>query len=105
MSKLETKESQVARIPLSLIDPSPFQVRVRLDQERLRSLSESLRREGQLRPVRVRPRGERYELVYGHRTLEAARMLGWESVEAVVSDATDEEVVLAQRAENRERED
>ncbi|MEM2126602.1 MAG: ParB/RepB/Spo0J family partition protein [Candidatus Bathyarchaeia archaeon] len=96
---------KVFSIPIGLIDPSPFQLRSRLDPERLRSLSESLRREGQLRPVRVRPRGERYELVYGHRTLEAARMLGWESVEAVVSDATDEEVVLAQRAENRERED
>jgi ParB/RepB/Spo0J family partition protein len=97
----------IVRIPLDLVDASPFQIRSHLDEERLRSLAESIRREGQQRPVKVRSKPDgRYELVFGHRTVAAARLAGLREVDAVVAgNLSDEMAALAQRAENRERQD
>ena len=93
-------------IPLGLILPSPFQMRSHMDADKLDQLGESLKRDGQQRPVKVRllPDGE-YELVFGHRTVLAAKQAGFETVKAIIEDFSDEEVMLAQYAENEYRED
>jgi len=89
------------RIPLELIDPSPFQMRQEMDAESLQALAQSLDHDGQQRPVQARPVGERYQLAYGHRTTEAARLLGWEDILAMVKPMTDEEMEWSIYAENR----
>lgn len=97
---------ELVDIPLDLVHPSPFQMRSSMDAELLDELVESLKRDGQQRPLKVRhlPEGE-YELVFGHRTVAAAERAGIETLQAVVEDLDDEAVMWAQYAENEYRED
>jgi len=97
---------RVERIPLDKIRPSPFQIRSSMDPEALERLAESLSQDGQQRPVKARPLPDQYfELVFGHRTVDAAKIAGKQVVQAIVEDLTDEEVMWAQYAENEYRED
>ncbi len=89
------------RISIELIDPSPFQMRQEMDPEYIQALAQSLEQDGQQRPVQARPVGERYQLAYGHQTTEAARLLGWEDILAMVKPMTDEEMEWSIYAENR----
>lgn len=75
-------------VPLALVDISPYQPRKQRDMLVIGALSDSLAAVGMLHRPRVRERGERYELVFGHQRAEAARALGWESipVEVVACD-------------------
>lgn len=89
------------RIPIELIDPSPFQMRQEMDPEYIQALAQSLEQDGQQRPVQARPVGQRYQLAYGHQTTEAAKLLGWEDIMAMVKPITDEEMEWSIYAENR----
>lgn len=88
-------------IPHTLVDPSPYQPRRELGD--LEALTRSIAQVGLLQPLVVRPKGERYELLAGHRRLEALRRLGWERVPAVVREATEEEARQAVVHENEVR--
>lgn len=88
-------------IPHTLIDPSPYQPRKDLGD--LEALARSIAQVGLLQPLVVRPKGERYELLAGHRRLEALRRLGWDKVPAVVREATEEEARQAVVHENEVR--
>lgn len=96
---------EVLAIPLNLIDPSPFQMRQEMEEDSLKALAQSLEHDGLQRPVQARPVGGRYQLAYGHRTVEAAKMLGWKEIQATVKELTDREMAWAIYAENRFRED
>jgi len=93
------------RIKVKDIRPSPFQVRSEMNGEPLQELMASMLRIGLAVPVKVRPVEEGYELVYGHRRVEAARRLKWITIEAVVEDLTDEQVMEQGLAENVTRND
>ncbi|MDD4934051.1 MAG: ParB/RepB/Spo0J family partition protein [Methylacidiphilaceae bacterium] len=75
------------------------------DEEKMAGLTESIRQNGILEPLIVRPKGDEYELVIGERRLKAAQVLGLESVPAVVREMTDEQVLEAMLVENLQRED
>ncbi len=97
--------TEVVRLPVDLIDPSPFNTRRFTDSE-LRELADSLKRSGQVQPIKVRPRpGGRYEIVVGERRWRAARLAGLEYVDAIVVEMSDEEVIMAQWEENEARRD
>jgi len=68
-------------------------------------LADSLRAHGLLQPVVVRRRGAGYELVAGHRRLEAAKQVGWTEIAAVVRDETDDQAYILTLVENLQRED
>jgi ParB/RepB/Spo0J family partition protein len=85
---------------VELIDPSPFQPRQHFPEEELRGLAESIRQQGQLQPVLLRPgkKAGRYELVDGERRWRAAKLAGLAAVRAEVtefSDAQARQIVLA----------
>lgn len=89
------------------IDPSFIADRMPIAPEALTSLMEKIRDHGQLNPILVRPHPdstERYQVAFGHRRLNVAKMLG-RQVRAVVRVLSDEELVIAQGQENHERED
>lgn len=92
----------------ALIDPSPFPDRLRDDDGAdFEAFKKSFSEEGQQIPIQVRrhPQVEgRYQTVFGHRRLRAARELG-KTVRALVRDLTDRELVIAQGIENGERQD
>ena len=66
---------KVVALPVSQIEPSPFQARRTFDEAELAGLAASIRENGLLQPVTVRRLGpDRYELVAGERRLRASRM-------------------------------
>lgn len=99
------------KIALKQIKPSPFQVRARINGQPLAELQESMAQVGQAVPIKVRSIASKkgmpghYEIVYGHRRLEAARLLKWQEIEALVEDLTDEQAMIQGLAENVQRDD
>ncbi len=92
-------------IAVELIDPCPDQPRQRMAPRPLEELIASVREHGILQPIRVRPRGERFEIVAGERRWTAARLLGLEEIPAVIADVDDQEAGIQALVENIHRED
>ena len=90
-------------LPVAAIQPSPRNPRQKVDG--IAELADSLRTHGLLQPVVVRRRGAGYELIAGHRRLEAARLLGWSEIAAVVRDETEDQAYILTLVENLQRED
>ena len=92
------------QIPLSLIDPNPFQPRTELSESSLEELANSIRASGVLQPILIRPAGDRYQLIAGERRWRAAARAGIDSVPAVVRNIEDEEALELALTENLLRE-
>ena len=100
-----TAETQ--RVALSAIVPNRAQPRRKFSEGELAELAASIRENGLLQPLVVRPIAEapgRYELVVGERRFRAVSSLGWEDVPVVVRDANDETVLVLALVENLQRE-
>ena len=95
----------VAQIPVDLIDPNPVQPRANFDEEALRGLAESIRADGVLQPLLVRPAGSRYTLIVGERRLKAARLAGLAAVPSIVREIDPDRLLEATLVENIQRED
>jgi len=95
----------VERIPLELIDAPDTPLRESMDMEKIRELAESIRERGLQQPIIVTKRGERYEVVSGHRRFLAHRILEAGRIEAIVREVPREEMLLARAVENLQRED
>lgn len=81
----------IRRIQLDLIDDSPYQPRMVIDEEEIDDLAKTMAAARQADPIKVRPAGVRYELISGHRRTRAARSLGWEAIDAIIEHRTDAE--------------
>jgi ParB family chromosome partitioning protein len=90
-------------LPVSSIQPSPRNPRHNLTG--IDELAASLQAYGLMQPVVVRRLAEGYQLVAGHRRLEAARSLGWLEIAAVVRDESEDEAYILTLVENLQRED
>ena len=98
-------EASLAEIPVASIHPNPRQPRRRFEPEASAGLAESIRAQGVLQPVIVRPRaGGGYELIAGERRWRAAKEAGTVTVPAVVRAADDRESILLALVENVARE-
>ena len=93
------------RLPLAVIHPNPEQPRRRFDEAALEELAASIRKQGLLQPLLVRPKGEGYELVAGERRYRAAQLAGLQEVPVVVRDLDDREALELALVENLQRED
>jgi len=94
-----------ARIPVADLRPNPFQPRKQWSDEELVSLTESIRANGLLEPILVRPAGDIYEIVAGERRARAVQSLGWSHIEATVRIVSDEEALQLALVENLQRKD
>jgi ParB family chromosome partitioning protein len=96
-------------LPLDAIRPGRFQPRSVFDQEKLSELADSIRAQGVVQPVVVRPFGGEgdgeYELIAGERRWRAAQIAGLERIPAVVRNVPDEVSVAMALIENIQRED
>lgn len=95
-------------LPITALQPGPFQARGPMDAEALEELATSIRRHGVLQPILVRPRphaaGE-YEIIGGERRWRAAQAAHLHEVPVVVRDFDDREAMAAGLVENLQRED
>src|SRR5947208_2220117 len=98
--------SELAELPVDAIHPNPRQPRRRFDSEAGVGLAESVRAQGVVQPVLVRPRtAGGYELIAGERRWRAARDGKLTTVPAVVREADDRDTLLLGLVENVARED
>lgn len=102
----ETKqtESPLTEIDIDLIVPNPSQPRLSLNEERLEELAASIRMNGVLQPVLVRPADNGYQLIAGERRLAAAQRAGLMKIPAVIREVPDERVLELALIENIQRE-
>jgi ParB family chromosome partitioning protein len=97
---------ELTELPVAQIHPNPRQPRRHFEAEAVSGLAESIRSQGLIQPVVVRPReAGGYELIAGERRWRAAREAGVSAVPAVVREAGDRESLLLAVVENVARED
>ena len=100
------RAEELRELPVELIAANPKQPRRRFDQEALLALAGSMREQGVLQPILVRPKaGGSYELVAGERRWRAARIAGLERIPALVRPRDDAEALELALIENMARED
>jgi len=98
--------SELLEIPVDAIHPNPRQPRRRFEPEAASGLAESVRRQGVIQPLLVRPRGVGgYEIVAGERRWRAAQRAGLHEVPIVPVEASDSEALELAIIENVQRSD
>lgn len=103
----ENFREHIKDIELEDITPNPYQPRKEFDKESLRELSMSIKRNGLLQPIVVIDKGDdEYLLVAGERRLRAHKLLGLETIKAIIADVAIDEAKLRELAliENIQRE-
>jgi ParB family chromosome partitioning protein len=93
------------QVDIDKISPSPFQPRRAFDEIKLQELAVSIRNQGIIQPLVVRPKGERFELIAGERRWRAAMKAGLSTVPVVVRQASDRDALQLALIENLQRED
>jgi ParB family chromosome partitioning protein len=91
-------------LDIDKIKPNPDQPRMRLDERGLEELASSIRENGVLQPVLVRPMGTEFQLVAGERRLAAAQRAGLLRIPAMVRQIPDEKLLELALVENIQRE-
>ncbi len=102
------KESDTVRISIDSLSPNPNQPRKVFTEGALEDLAASIKSQGVLQPLLVRPVAgslpARYEIVAGERRWRASKLAGLNVVPVVVRDLTDQEALAAALIENLQRE-
>lgn len=99
-------EESAMEIDIASIHPfagHPFKV---IDDDKMQDLVESVRENGVITPVLIRPAMEnQYEMISGHRRMHAAELAGLSTIPAIVRNMTDDEAVIAMVDANIQREE
>ncbi|MDF1589620.1 MAG: ParB/RepB/Spo0J family partition protein [Gammaproteobacteria bacterium] len=91
--------------PLDIIQPGKYQPRVDMSQESLDELADSIRAQGLVQPIVVRPVGDgRYEIIAGERRWRACKIAQLELIPALVRDVSDRSAIAMALIENIQRE-
>ncbi len=93
-------------LPVGQLQPGKYQPRTRMDPGSLEELAASIRAQGLIQPISVRPVGDgRYEIIAGERRWRAAQIAGLAEVPVLIRDIPDEAVLAMSLIENIQRED
>ena len=106
------RDEELAHLPLDLLERGKYQPRFDMRPESLEDLAASIRAQGVVQPIVVRPLGppvagasQRYEIIAGERRWRAAQIAGLASIPAVIRRVPDEAAVAMALIENIQRED
>ena len=107
MFEWKKSAGKIYTLPVESIRPSPFQARTVFDEKELAGLAQSIRENGLLQPIAVRPKkvGPGYIIIAGERRWRAARLAGLDEVPVIIKDVTDEQAAALALIENLQRED
>lgn len=92
-------------IPIAKITKNPHQPRQLWNEEELSALVESIKANGLIQPILVRPMGDGYQLIAGERRMRASQLAGKNSIDAIVREATEEKMLEWALIENIHRAD
>jgi len=96
----------VNTLPVTALQPGKYQPRTRMDQEALNALAASIKAQGIMQPILVRPVGDgKHEIIAGERRWRAARIAGLSSVPVLVRNVPDQQALAVALIENIQRED
>lgn len=99
----------ITKLPIAILRPSPNQPRKSFDKNTLEELALSIKNQGIVQPILVRPYKEqasiRYEIVAGERRWRAAKLAGLIDIPVYIKDLNDEDVLTVALVENLQRED
>lgn len=103
----QTAVRNITMVALSDIQPSGYNPRKHFDETSLNELAESIRQQGVLQPITVRPLAgtDRYEIVFGERRYRASVIAQTGTIPAIISDLSDEEAEEMAITENLQRKD
>jgi ParB family chromosome partitioning protein len=103
---------RIAKLPLDLLQRGKYQPRTDMRPESLQELADSIKAQGLVQPILVRPlpgrnpgESQRYEIIAGERRWRAAQMAGLADIEVVIRDVPDEATLAMALIENIQRED
>ncbi len=106
VSDTPAPEGPPTTLALTMLQPGRYQPRTRMDEGSLYELAESIKGQGVMQPILVRPvDGGRYEIIAGERRFRAARLAGLDSVPVLVKVVADEAAAVMALIENIQRED
>lgn len=100
------KEGDLRRLPVDLVRRGKYQPRVDMHPESLEDLANSIRAQGVVQPIVVKPAaGGEFEIIAGERRWRAAQLVGLQEIPAVVRDVPDQTAMAMALIENIQRED
>lgn len=105
-SEQSSKEGELKKLAIERLRPGKYQPRRDMHPEALEELAASIRQQGVMQPVVVRPlAGGQYEIIAGERRWRAAQLAELEFIPALVRNAEDRDVIALALIENLQRED
>jgi ParB family chromosome partitioning protein len=100
----EEVQESLTQMSVDQIQRGKYQPRREMDADALEELANSIRTQGIIQPLLVRPIGDRYEIIAGERRFRAAQMAGLTEVPVIIRDIPDESAIAIALIENIQRE-
>ncbi len=98
-------EESLQNLEISVLQPGKYQPRTNMDQNALAQLADSIKAQGVMQPILVRPIGaEQYEIIAGERRWRAAQLAGLSEVPTIIRQVPDESALAMSLIENIQRE-
>ena len=98
--------ANLKNLPVEFIKPGKYQPRLDIQQEPLEELAESIKAQGLMQPIVVRPIGpDQYEIIAGERRWRATQLAGLDSIPVIIKDVPDDAAIAMALIENIQRED
>ena len=98
-------DGQLNHLPVDLVKRGKYQPRRDMDPDTLQELANSIKAQGVMQPIVVRPiDSERYEIIAGERRWRATQLAGLDTIPAIVRDVSDEAAIAMALIENIQRE-
>lgn len=105
LTKPDVTDGELKQIPVELLKRGKYQPRRDMDPDALEELAESIKQQGIMQPIIVRPvADETYEIIAGERRWRAAQIAGLERVPTIIRDVADDAAVAMALIENIQRE-
>jgi ParB family chromosome partitioning protein len=101
----EQKESELKHVPIELIQRGKYQPRTDMHEEALQELASSIKSQGVMQPIVIRPiSADKYEIIAGERRWRACQIAGMDTIPALIKPVGDEAAIAMSLIENIQRE-
>lgn len=103
--KIKDDNLEILEIELEKIQRNPYQPRKIFNEEKIKELAQSIKKNGLLQPIILKKTISGYHIIAGERRFKAFEMLNKKTIPAIIKEYTDEEMMVLATIENLQRED